>query len=151
MATIAKLLQSSIINSGTRPHHFYPICGFTTLRSEIPLVLVKTSLDLCRGVRPSELDSASFCLFFHRGECQFSIAATSCSLLLCLSHVVLPPPPVLLTPSSVGFLEAPDKHTDLVWICMCSVVQPCPNLCDPMDCSPPGSSVYGIFKARILE
>ena len=24
-------------------------------------------------------------------------------------------------------------------------------LCDPMDCSPPGSSVYGIFQARILE
>ena len=25
------------------------------------------------------------------------------------------------------------------------------NLCDPMDCSPPGSSVHGIFQARILE
>ena len=24
-------------------------------------------------------------------------------------------------------------------------------LCDPMDCSPPGSSVHGIFQARILE
>ena len=34
---------------------------------------------------------------------------------------------------------------------MCSVAQPCPNLCDPMDCSPPGSSVYGISQARILE
>ena len=27
----------------------------------------------------------------------------------------------------------------------------CPALCDPMDCSLPGSSVYGIFQARILE
>ena len=27
----------------------------------------------------------------------------------------------------------------------------CPTLCDPMDCSPPGSSVHGIFQARILE
>ena len=27
----------------------------------------------------------------------------------------------------------------------------CPTLCDPMDYSPPGSSVYGIFQARILE
>ena len=26
-----------------------------------------------------------------------------------------------------------------------------PNLCDPMDCSPPGFSVHGIFQARILE
>ena len=29
--------------------------------------------------------------------------------------------------------------------------QPCPILCDPMDCSPPGSSVLGISQARILE
>ena len=27
----------------------------------------------------------------------------------------------------------------------------CPTLYDPMDCSPPGSSVRGIFQARILE
>ena len=27
----------------------------------------------------------------------------------------------------------------------------CPALCDPMDCSPPGSSVHGIFQARSLE
>ena len=33
----------------------------------------------------------------------------------------------------------------------CSVTQLCLTLCDPMDCSPPGSSVHGIFQARILE
>ena len=32
-----------------------------------------------------------------------------------------------------------------------SVAQSCPTLCDPMDCSPPGSSVQGILQARILE
>ena len=31
------------------------------------------------------------------------------------------------------------------------VAQSCPILCDPMDCSPPGSSVCGILQARILE
>ena len=31
------------------------------------------------------------------------------------------------------------------------VAQLCPTLCDPMDCSLPGSSVHGIFQARILE
>ena len=31
------------------------------------------------------------------------------------------------------------------------VLQSCPTLCHPMDCSPPGSSVYGILQARILE
>ena len=31
------------------------------------------------------------------------------------------------------------------------VAQWCPTLSDPMDCSPPGSSVHGIFQARVLE
>ena len=31
------------------------------------------------------------------------------------------------------------------------VAQSSPTLCDPMDCSPPGSSVHGIFQARALE
>ena len=36
-------------------------------------------------------------------------------------------------------------------VCVCSVAQLCASLCDPMDYSPPGSSVHGIFQARILE
>ena len=32
-----------------------------------------------------------------------------------------------------------------------SVAQSCPALCDPVDCSPPDSSVHGILQARILE
>ena len=31
------------------------------------------------------------------------------------------------------------------------VAQLCPTLCDPMDCSPPSSSIHGILQARILE
>ena len=31
------------------------------------------------------------------------------------------------------------------------VIQSCPTLCNPMDCSLPGSSVHGILQARILE
>ena len=31
------------------------------------------------------------------------------------------------------------------------VTQSCPTLCDPMDCSFPGSSAHGILPARILE
>ena len=31
------------------------------------------------------------------------------------------------------------------------VAQLCPNLSDPMDWGPPGSSVHGIFQARVLE
>ena len=38
----------------------------------------------------------------------------------------------------------------LGWWC-CLVAKLCLNLCDPMDCSPAGSSVHGILQARILE
>ena len=31
------------------------------------------------------------------------------------------------------------------------VAQSCPTPSDPMDCSPPGPSVHGIFQARVLE
>ena len=34
---------------------------------------------------------------------------------------------------------------------VCLAAQWCPTLCDPMDCSPPGSSVHGILQARTLE
>ena len=44
--------------------------------------------------------------------------------------------------------------TTNVCVCVCVCVcesQSCPTLCDPMDCSPPGSSVHGILQVRILE
>ena len=31
------------------------------------------------------------------------------------------------------------------------VAQSCPTLSNPMDCSPPGSSIHGIFQVRVLE
>ena len=31
------------------------------------------------------------------------------------------------------------------------VAQSCPTVCDPMDCKLPGSSIHGIFQARVLE
>ena len=41
----------------------------------------------------------------------------------------------------------------LLWLLMVHAqsLQLCPTLCDPMDCSPPGSPVHGIFQTRILE
>ena len=35
--------------------------------------------------------------------------------------------------------------------CCCKLLQSCLTLCNPMDCSPPGSSVHGILQARMLE
>ena len=36
-------------------------------------------------------------------------------------------------------------------LCASSVAQSCLTLCDPMDCSPPASSVHEILQAKILE
>ena len=40
-------------------------------------------------------------------------------------------------------------HPTETFMCVL-VTQSCPTLCDPLGCSPPGSSVYGILQARIL-
>ena len=37
------------------------------------------------------------------------------------------------------------------WLAAAKSCQSCLTLCDPMDSSPPGSSVHGIFQARVLE
>ena len=47
--------------------------------------------------------------------------------------------------SSHGFKVGKSVH-----VCVCYLLS-CVQLCDPMDCSPLGSSVYGILQARILE
>ena len=39
----------------------------------------------------------------------------------------------------------------LLWCIHASLLHLGPTLCDPVDCSPPGSSVHGILQERILE
>ena len=55
-----------------------------------------------------------------------------------------------------NFLFLMKLHVKLLYIIVCMkvkvlVTQSCPNLCNPMDYSQPGSSVHGILQARILE
>ena len=54
--------------------------------------------------------------------------------------------------------DSPGKNTGMgchfLLQCMkveSEVAQSCPTLSDPMDCSLPGSSIHGIFQARVLE
>ena len=42
-------------------------------------------------------------------------------------------------------------HYCIITWCAALATQSCPTLCDPMDCSTPGSSVHRILQARILE
>ena len=53
--------------------------------------------------------------------------------------------------NSGGWLKKEQSilHTDS--LCACLLVQSCPTLCNPMDCSLSGSSVHGILQAKILE
>ena len=57
-------------------------------------------------------------------------------------------------------MELLEKETHnsqvLIYIANChqsesEVAHSCPTLCDPMDCSQPGSSVHGILQARVLK
>ena len=51
--------------------------------------------------------------------------------------------------TSLIIREMPIKTTmryHLTVVIMKVKVKSCPTLCDPMDCSPPGSSIHGIFK-----
>ena len=48
-------------------------------------------------------------------------------------------------------ITVPGTCVVLCCVVLCVLVQLCLTLCDPMDCSLPGSSVHEIFQARILE
>ena len=63
-------------------------------------------------------------------------------------------------PGSPGPWESPGKNTGVGCHFLLQrmkvkreseVAQSCPTLSDPTDCSLPGSSVHGIFQARVLE
>ena len=56
--------------------------------------------------------------------------------------------------------DSPGKNTGVVCHCLLQcrkvksesdVTQSCPTLSNPMDCSLPGSSIHGVFQARVLE
>ena len=49
-----------------------------------------------------------------------------------------------------AFIKTKYKNGYLI-LCYAKLLQSCLTLCDPMDCSPQGSSLHGILQARILE
>ena len=50
-----------------------------------------------------------------------------------------------------GYTSFPEETSRTLVHVYVSVAQSCPTHCDPVDCSPPGSSVHGIFQARKME
>ena len=52
----------------------------------------------------------------------------------------------------VIFFISESQHIVIIQSLTCVLlVQSCPTLCNPMDYSPPGSSIHGMLQARILE
>ena len=52
---------------------------------------------------------------------------------------------------AIAFSEYPRQQNKVLLKIKVSVTQLCLTLCNPMHCSSPGSSVHGIFQARVLE
>ena len=56
-----------------------------------------------------------------------------------------------LKPPALQADSLPLSHWGSPILMLCEITQLCPALCNPMESSLPGSSVYGIFQAKILE
>ena len=54
-------------------------------------------------------------------------------------------------PGCLFISHNPFATVSLVCFVLFKVTQSCPTLCDPVDYSPPGSSIHGILQASILE
>ncbi|CAI9170699.1 unnamed protein product [Rangifer tarandus platyrhynchus] len=72
----------------------------------------------------------------------------------------MPLPLICVGNKQLGELECPTELPSQPYVPFVSsfggclaweVAQSCPTLCNPMDCSLPGSSVHRIFQARVLE
>ena len=66
-----------------------------------------------------------------------------------ICHILVPINCNLFDSLSFSFLGVCVCVCMCMWCCL--VAESFSTLCDPMDCSPPGSSVHGILQTRILE
>ena len=139
-------VQSSNLSSTSGPvltlNHFYFCWGF---HSELSRFIMSDSF------QPKELQPANVPLSMGFSRQEY------------WSSLPWPPPGDLpdpgVKPTSLTALAGRFFTTSAVWEASAwgwvsvsvKVAQSCPTLCHPMDCSPPGSSDYGVLQARILE
>ena len=95
--------------------------------------------------------SSVFHTFSQSGTCMLPCIMTLGSTENVRGHMMTSAP--RLYSVTLALPQNPLADLKLKWgsACVCSVAQSCPTLCDSRDCSLPGSSVRGIFQARILE
>ena len=116
-----------------------------------PLVTTTSVLSVCESASVSQI--SPFVTYF-----RFHMCCCCCWVTSVVSDSVRPhrrQPTRLPRP-----WDSPGKNTGVgchfLLQCMkmkseSEVTGSCPTLRDPMDCSPPGSSIHGIFQARVLE
>ena len=114
------------------------------------------------GVRRAELLSRGSGRHYYPFPCLFQLLGSPCTLRPMApsssesaSNGLSPHRPSLSPASKVISSPTPPTFKEpCVYIeseSETEVAQPCPTLCDPLDCSLPGSSLHGILQARVLE
>ena len=88
--------------------------------------------------------------FLYHSELPFSLCMQNSLIIFCACCLSLHPHLILSHRTGRRLLSFSQTMAP-VQVCCCLVTKPCLTICDPMDCSAPGSSVLGIFQARIVE
>ena len=136
------------------------VCAWPCLSAEFRDVKLRARLDGRSANRPYLFLWTIFFVFFRKCCCMF-ICTRQCpsaakSLQSCLTLRPHRRQPTRLRRP----WDSPGKNTGVgchfLLQCMkvkreSDVAQSCPTLLDPLSCSPPGSSVHGIFQGRVLE
>ena len=115
-----------------------PIHNYLSLESHSPLQALSKSLE--------RLSAALVCTVLGSAELQLSCKPMDARALLCLELYQ-----ELFTISYNHATTSAHSYPPAFVAMSVLVAQLCPTLCDPVDCSLPGSSVHGILQARILE
>ena len=113
----------------------------------------KIQLPISQGERPQKkptlLTPWSRTLEFSTVRKHISTAQVTQCMILCYGS---PRKQIQRTLGICNRSHGKSQGTSVYWMCCCCLVtKSCPTLADPMDCSPPGSSIHRISQARILE
>ena len=117
---------------------FWTVCSFFYF-------FFKSIINRFIGTRSGQIQLGSICSFQIISKNLWAIFwNTSISVWFIMSEIHWPLFSLSHLAESVGISHCP-------CLAHCMHTQMCASLCDPMDCSPPGSPVHGISQARILQ
>ena len=153
MALMASCLPQQKVHRSphvlSSPSHGPALCPTHLLPSNYSLLLPVSGLPAALQPHHLHPTSSPFSLLFALGSlhnCSSNVSAILWFIIknICLVFVLIP------WTNFLKPLEFPKW-----WVIKerkeSEVAQSCPTLCDPLDCSPPGSSIHGILQARVLE